>query len=313
VNRQVIEVTGVRERASATPALPAVKARAAPSPAVSCDPFAAEKPTLGSQQRWFARAITMPESEPGAVSDRDAERMLTAGPRLSAIERLEIYRRGYHARLIECLADDYAVLQHALGEAAFEDLCRAYIAKHPSSGPSLNFFGRRMAEFCGKEPLLPSGLRAFAADLAALEWAIVEVIHAPSSEPLTPDGLREVPMEAWAAARLVPNSASRLLRFEHPVNAYFQAFRSGSAPMIPHALASATVVCRSGPTVWRMDLTVPMFGVLSSLFAGESLGVSLARAETSLGDVDEQEAAGRVLSWFRDWVGSGLFARIELG
>ncbi|MBV9947252.1 MAG: putative DNA-binding domain-containing protein, partial [Myxococcales bacterium] len=224
----------------------------------------------------------------------------------------DIYRRAYHARLIECLTDDYPVLAHALGEPGFERLCRAYIAAHPSGNPSLNFFGRHMAAFCREAD--PSLLRRrdFAADLAALEWAIVEVIHAPSSAPLTVDGLREVPLEAWAEARLTPNSAFRLLTFDHPVNAYFQAFREERDPAIPAPERAATAVYRSGRTVWRMDLTPPMHDVLSALATGETLEASLARAESGLAEADDEQAAARVLGWFREWVQSGLFARIDL-
>jgi hypothetical protein len=57
-----------------------------------------------------------------------------------------------------------------------------------------------------------------------------------------------------------------------------------------------------------MDLTVPMFDVLSALVAGETLAASLSKAEASFG----AKAAERVLGWFRDWVGSGLFARVQL-
>ena len=329
MNRYAVDVDGRRERASATvgPVGPvgAQPARKRDEAAIDLRAKSPAVPAtvLRDQQVWFARAVMTPEEGPATLPDRDGLNAihaitdrLTDGPRLSARERFDIYRRGYHARLLECLVDDYPVLQHALGEAAFEDLCRAYIAAFPSEGPSLNAFGRRMAQFCrsgAPAPLDAPGARAFAADLADLEWTIVEMIHAPGSEPLTVDGLREVPMDAWAGARLVANTASRLLRFGHPVNAYFQAFRSGGSPTIPEPAPSATVVYRSGPSVWRMDLTVPMFDVLSSLRAGESLGAALARAQASLGDIDEREAAARVLAWFREWVTSGLFARVELG
>jgi hypothetical protein len=119
-------------------------------------------------------------------------------------------------------------------------------------------------------------------------------------------------MEAWATARLVPNSAFRLLRFDSPANAYFQAVREGKHPPLPTTDPSATVVYRSGATVWRMDLTVPMFDVLSALAAGDTLATSLARAEASFGTIDEQEVAQQVLGWFREWVGSGLFVRVQV-
>lgn len=324
MNRHVVDVDLVRERASATPddfGTPPRRAfregRARPDVAVA-DAFSAMADAnahlggLRHEQLWFARAVMTPEFEAVAATDEDASRMLTRGPRLSAVDRLEIYRRSYHARLIECLADDYSVLKGAIGDAEFDELCRGYIALHPSRGPNLNFFGRNFETFCRAQAPEPFAHRSFVADLASLEWAIVEVIHAPSSEQLTLEGLRDVPMEAWATARLIPNSAFRLLSFENPVNEYFQAVRDDKKPPLPSPARSATVVYRSGPTVWRMDLTVPMFEVLSALVGGETLGESLSRAEASFGPIDEDEAANRVLSWFREWVGSGLFGRVDL-
>jgi Putative DNA-binding domain len=270
--------------------------------------------TLREKQLWFAGAMTRPASERETVVDNETAELLTAGPRLTALERFEIYRRGYYARLVECLADDYPALQHALGEESFDSICRTYIARFPSHGPSLNAFGRHMPVFCGDPDVLsalsvPPG---FAADLAKLEWAIVEVIHAPSSPPLTLDDLREIQADAWAGARLAPNTALRLLRLQYPVNAYFQAFRDGNDPRIPSTEASATAVYRSGPTVWRWDLSPAMIDVLSALIAGETLGESLARAAPHVVSLSEAEATGQVMGWFREWVASGLFVTVAV-
>jgi hypothetical protein len=234
---------------------------------------------------------------------------LTPGPRLTALERFEIYRRGYHARLIECLSDDYPATRHALGEAPFDDLCCAYIARFPSTGPNLNPFGRHMADFIREEIPEPFPTRAFAADIASLEWAIIEVIHAASEPPLSLEGLLGVPADGWVAVRLEATPALRLLRFGHPVNEYFRAFRHDESPAIPAPAPSAVVVYRSGPTVWRMDLNEPMTAVLSALVAGEPLGEALARVEPLLSDLDADETATRVTTWFRQWVGHGVFAR----
>jgi hypothetical protein len=168
-----------------------------------------------------------------------------------------------------------------------------------------------MGEMCRSEPVEADVPLRFCADLAALEWAIVEVIHAPSSPPLTVEGLQHVPPDRWGDARLVANTALRCLRFDFPVNAYFQALRGGHAPPIPAPEDSATVVYRSGPTIWRMDLTAPMFEVLSGLLSGEPLGEALGRAEASLAHLDEQQTVERVMFWFREWVSSGLFVRVD--
>ena len=60
-----------------------------------------------------------------------------------------------------------------------------------------------------------------------------------------------------------------------------------------------------------MDLSEPMFAVFESLAAGTSLEASLERAAGSFAADDEGAAVRRVAGWFREWVASGLFARID--
>jgi hypothetical protein len=242
---------------------------------------------LREEQLWFARAVMT-----GAALDQVGQR-LTAGPKLGPLERLDVYRRGYEARLVECLADDYPVLERALGEEPFAALCRAYVARHPSEAPNLNAYGRHMAEVCP----------GFAADLARLEWAIVEVIHEPAGAPLTLEDLAAVPAEGWATARLVPSRAVRILTLDYPANDYFQAVREGNTPPLPERAPSATAVYRSGHAVWRMGLTPTMHRVLDALVAGELLEAALALA----GD----EPPEQVTAWFREWVSGGLFVGVE--
>lgn len=243
---------------------------------------------LAETQRWFAGAVMN-----DAALD-EADRRLTPGPKLGPRERLDVYRDGYVARLVECLADDYPVLARALGEEAFEALCRRYIAQHPSGAPNLNAYGRRMAAMCD----------GFAADLARLEWAVVEVIHEPAAAPLTMEKLATVPMEAWGTARLVASRALRIVRTEHPVNEYFQAVKDGGAPALPGPGSSATLVYRGGKTVWRMGLTPAMHRVLAALLDGRALESAL--------DLAGDQPAEHVTAWFREWVSSGLFVGIEL-
>ena len=244
---------------------------------------------LRDEQLWFAGAVMTGDAL------EEADHRLTAGPRLTPRERLDVYRHGYAARLVECLADDYPVLKSALGDEAFDALCRRYIARHPSEAPNLNAYGRHMADVCD----------GFAADLARLEWAMVEVIHEPSRPPMTMGSLAAMPGDSWGSAHLVASPALRMLALRYPANDYFQAVRDGHAPGLPAPQPSATVVYRSGMTVWRMGLTPPMHRVLAALVGGEPLEAALSLAE---GELPEQ-----VTAWFREWVSSGLFVAVEAG
>jgi hypothetical protein len=299
------DAVGVHERASATPERAPVprEARVGSAPG-----WASGKLSLRSHLEWFLAVITTPEQEPAPVDLISAGRLVTPSSTLSSLERLEIYRRSYQARLIECLADDYPILQETLGEEAFESLCRAYIDKHPSTEPSLNRFGRHMADFC-REQLLAE--RDFATDLAALEWAIVLAIHAPTAPPLTAQDLARISAESWPQIRLVPNPSLGVHAFDYPVSTYLTARRRGDEAAVPARRRCSVAVYRTEQSVWRLELAPPMVTLVEALSRGETLGASLELVASQLDGVSETEAAQNVTTWFSHAVSSGLFSGIE--
>jgi hypothetical protein len=270
-------------------------------------------PSLREVQLWMASAITGSEADAAA---KDVERYVTAGPRLSAADRFDIYRYGYHARLVECLLDDYPVLAAMLGEDQFGVLCRAYVDRHPSTSPNLNGFGRHMAVFCREARLdgFPGSqdLSVFASELATLEWALVEVLHAETAAPLEIAALQALPPEAWARARFIKNDAIRVFRFEYPVNAVFIANRIEEiVPEVPASSPNAVAVYRKDMTLWRMDLTAAMMGVLEPLLQGKTLGEALEAIEAGATDPEVlAQTSANLMVWFREWVDAGFFTRV---
>jgi len=293
------DAIGTHERASATP----VRDAASHAP-VGAAPSLPERLDLRFMQEWFARIVTTPESEPAPVDEGSALALATPSATLTSLERLEIYRRSYHARLVECLADDYPALQHHLGEEAFDALCRRYIARFPSTGPSLNDFGRHMAAFCRGEALPEPG---FAADLASLEWAIVLAIHAPTARVITEADLAGIAHDSWPGACLIANPSLRFMRLEYPANAYFQAFRTGGNPVLPAANATNVVVYRTGTSIWRMELAPAALVLFEALAGGARLQQAIERAAPLL---DRAEDIQQVAGWFRSGVASGLFVGV---
>lgn len=274
---------------------------------------------LRDVQVWTIGAITGVEAD---AESRAVERFVTAGPRLSAAERFDIYRSGYHARLLECLLDDYPVLAAVLDrddDGQFAALCRAYVDRYPSASPNLNAFGRHMASFCrGAKLAAFPGFAArgsFASDLAALEWALVEVLHAETAPPLDIAALQAMPPEAWASARFIRSDALRLLRFEYPVNAVFIANRIDEIiPDVPPPSPNAVAVYRKDMQLWRMDLTPAMLGVLEPLVDGKSLGEALETVEAECTDPEVLAQTGaNLMVWFREWAQAGFFTRVVLG
>jgi hypothetical protein len=307
VNREpTADALGLHERASATPA----RAEFQPESRLGSAPsWTLGKLDLRAQQQWFADIVSTPEAEPAPVDERSAARLITPSATLSSLERIDIYRQGYHARLIECLLDDYPVLQHALGEEGFEALCRRYIARHPSRAPSLNFFGRHMADFCRTEALPEP---AFAADLAALEWAVVLGIHAPTAPSIGFEDLGKVPPERWPGARFTVNPSLRVLRFGYPVNAYLQAYRNEQSPTVPDLSKNAVAVYRTGRSVWRLELEPTMVTLIESLAVGATLEAALGEVQALLSELSEEDAARMVSHCFQHAVSSGLFSAVVL-
>ncbi len=305
------------ERASASPLLPpAARPRERASRKLEQVPVAGP---LRALQQWFQTVITHPGDAAEGMRLAAAglalapaepiERVLVSNRQLSASARIGIYHYAYHARLVDCLADDFPSVLHALGREAFTALARDIIARSPSDHPNLNRYGQRLVRHCQDERArVPQ--RAFIAELAELEWAMVEVLHAQAAPTLSLAALQTIPPQGWGAVRFKASDTVRLLRSTYPVNRYLQAQREERAPAIPARGASATAIYRKGFTVWRMDLSPPMVGILSALFAGEPLGQALAALGEAAGAAQQQRMATLVMTWFRDWVQSGFFAAL---
>lgn len=272
----------------------------------------AAAPDLRQLQRWFASVTThrdgVIEGHLGRARSQKLERLVTSGPQLSAFERVQIYNDGYFARLVECLVDDYPALCDALGEEAFSALARAYIDQHPSRSRNLNAFGQQVSTFCRSRH---QPWAHFAADLARLEWALVEVVHEPASESLAPDALARIPSAHWQTARLLASPGLRVLGFDYPVNDFFQAFRNGRERQMPERSPTAVAVYRRGLALWRMSLEPRAASLLKDLIAGVPLGAAISTLEL------RNEAAGNELAqllpqWLGSWVQSGFFRGVEL-
>jgi len=296
-----LDLVFAAERASATPRM----ARHAPRTPSIVREGRRDAP-LAEVQAWFQKVVTdRADPDPDAIAT-----LVRPGAQLTPGDAVGVYRYAYRARLVECLADDYPALKHALGEATFGARAEAYVDAYPPRSKSLNFYGRHMAAFCGTWADPES---AFYADLARLEWALVEILHAEDAPPLAAEQLATMAPETWAQAKLLPSATFRLCRFAYPANAYFQAFKDDGAPPIPAPAPHALAVYRQGFTLWRMDLTPAMADLLEDLATGHALGEVLGRMETRLDAAALAEATTQVMAWFSAWVRGGFFRAVKIG
>lgn len=270
---------------------------------------------LGELQRWMQAVLVHPAgAEAGVRSDEAAallppERVgevVRGTEALSSVERLGIYHGMYPLRMRDALAADYPMLEALVGEHAFSHLVADYVAAHPSTSYTLNRLGDRLPEYL--RTWGPVRGRKLRADLARLELALTEAFDAEPSSVLAPEEVAAVPPERWEEVRLVPVPSLRLLDLTTSASAVFDALRDEAA-VAPGTRGRERVV------VWRQELAVrrkeqprEAFALLSDLVGGASLGEALDRSAARRGPGPET-----VTGWFADWVGLGLFRRLERG
>lgn len=272
-----------------------------------------EGESLGSMQRRIWRIITDPEGVEAASARETADggpaidRFVRDDCDMAACDRLAVYANAYFVRIHDCLREDHPALAATLGEAVFHDLVRTYLMMYPPSRPSLRHAGAKLASHLRTEPFAAIfGSRcAYAADLAALEWAILDAFDAPDATPIGTDSLAKIPTDEWMSLRFEVTPSLRMLRCEWPVSRIRERFdREGSPPKdeadaLPPEPTHVRVWRRKERVLHRsMDRVEAV--ALESLEAGDSFASMCDRigAETDEAQV-AASAAGLLAAWIR--------------
>lgn len=119
--------------------------------------------------------------------DNSLSESITPIAQLSTEACLNIYRRGYGARLTEALSDTFEATWWVLGDEDFFELCARYIEKTPSHVYDLSDYGADFPEFLSAER--QSDEIQFLSDLAKFEWAFKAVFHSANIEKSTNEDL----------------------------------------------------------------------------------------------------------------------------
>lgn len=189
------------------------------------------------------RTLSAPDD---ALAATLAELSIRGDERLSAVERVRIYGRMYFLRLRDALASDLPALRRALGDAAFDALAQSYLAAHPSDRPSLRDLGRHLPGYAMAHPEL---VAPWQAELAQLEWALIDAFDAPDQAVLDAAHLASLPPESWPDLELRPVASLVLLSCTTAVDVVHERLLAGDDVGEP---VPETTRLR----VWRQDLLV---------------------------------------------------------
>ena len=269
-----------------------------------------ETDSLGAAQQRFARIASSLE---GIGADaRSLATWLREDRGVPALERMAVYAHAYFARIHGVLREDYGALHAALGDDAFHDLAKLYLMAHPPSHFSLRFAGERLPEFlAGPVTAVFRRRWPFAADLAALEWSLVDVFDAEDSPVLSRAELASVPPGDWGRLRFRLIPAHRLLRLDWPAHEVREAWLDGDRPL-PRLEPRATPVLihRREERVFHRAVSPLEARALGLVAEGRDFASLCAAIAEETGDGD---CAARVVALLERWLAERLLAGFERG
>jgi hypothetical protein len=239
---------------------------------------------LATVQRWFQAAII------DEIPPADAAQVIHE-PR-----HLDVYRKGYRARLLTSLRNTHPALRHALGEQLFDAFALDYLESHPSRSYTLFRLSEAFADHLAATRPDDREWPDFIIDLARLERTFMEVYEGPGVEG-EPD--RDLPVEPDAAAVLEPASCLRLVHSRFPIGDFLGEVRRGEQPSLPAPAPSRLAVSRRDYVVTLTPLDAPRYAALEALVGGAPVG---AAADAAGLDVAELWTA------VRGWAAQGLLA-----
>jgi len=146
--------------------------------------------------------------------------------RLTASERLGIYRGSVHGILTQSLGETFLVVKALLGEEFFDKMCDRFIDQHPPSTPFFSHFGDQLAKFLDQfEPLktIP-----FISDVASFEWARHKLWQQTPSEPFDFSTLATLTEEQQAKVVFQLNSSLHLFQSNYRIDHIWFAHQEDS-------------------------------------------------------------------------------------
>ena len=272
--------------------------------------------TLLEVQTRMARAIFAPLTGSDRIDPGADAAYIKPNRRMSSAQRLEIYSRSYWFRILDSLHADFPGLRTVIGERAFHDLSRAYLAECPSRSFTLRDLGSRLVEWLERNPRYGGSCQALAIDMARLEWAHIEAFDNAAEKALAPGDLLELGPDF--RARLQPYI--RLLGLKYPVddlriqvnsadeergaasNAALKQKHDKTTRRAVHLMPDRIFVAvhRLDETVYYRRLAHKEYLVLEAISGQLSIREAIEGAfEASSASAEEQQAM--LEEWFANW------------
>ncbi len=216
-------------------------------------------------------------------------------------DRLNIYRNTFVAGVTKALRLSYPAVHRLVGNDFFEGAAALFIAQHPPCAAYLDEYGADFPQFL--RGFRPAAALEYLPDVARLEWAVNQAIHAADVEPLDLARLAALPPEDQVRVCFVPHPSIALLCTDYPVDVIWRGVLGGDDAALAAVDLKTGPVCllverrATGVEVSRLDAAAWRFAV--ALCGGRSLADIFAEVAGTGGEVwlAEHLAASRFIDF----------------
>ena len=143
-------------------------------------------------------------------------------------DRLDIYRNTFIHTLTKALRLSFPATERLVGEDFFEGAAQFFIAAHPPREAWLDRFGGAFPDFLRAFPQTKSIV--YLGDVAELEWAVNNALHAADVAPLDLALLGAVGPDDRGRDSFLAHPSVSLVRLAHPADAIWHAVLAGDDP-----------------------------------------------------------------------------------
>jgi Putative DNA-binding domain len=219
-----------------------------------------------------------------------------------------VYQNGYVGRLVEILGNDYEDLRAYLGEDAFDDVARAYVAAYPSRSQNARWFGSRMPAFLAGQK--PYARRPQLSDLAKIEQVLSNAFDATDAPHITLPDLAAHSPELWGRLTFVPHPSAARLDIKTNAFAMWRSIKHKKpVPRLKNTAPQSLIIWRQG--------TMPMIRELpdeeAMMWTEAGRGASFGALCEMLATFDNpDEAAMRAASYLQGWLASEMLTSVTL-
>lgn len=211
------------------------------------------------------RAVVL-GADPGALEG------IVADDGIGHAGRLRVYRNNTTILLTDALGDNFPVVRRLVGEEFFAAMARPFLRAHPPAGPCLFEYGAAFPDFIETFP--PAAGLLYLADVARLEWAVAQAVHAADAPVLSARGLLAALAEGIDRITLRVHPALGIVVSPYPIDRIWDINQDGADPDAVVELARGGVrlaVTRPEATPRIRALSCGGHAVLRALIEGLSV------------------------------------------